>query len=644
MFRKISKLGWYWRRLQAMNPAEVALRLQKRAYQFSDAQYTPYAEEPGPALEPRPVFPLLPDRREAPPELLAGLAEETEEILRGEWSAFGHLPLPVGDPPRWQRDHLAGLDFHTVQSAFKLDHRAKPGGADIKVIWEPNRWYQLVRLAMASWLLDHGPAREKCAAWLGDWARANPPFLGLNWTSGLETGLRLVQFTWIDSLLEASGVPRETLHDLRARLLPAHVRYTWRYRSFGSSANNHLIGELAGLILALVRWPQLEKVAAPLERVTRALEREVLAQFAPDGGNLEQAHGYHLFSWEFCWQAQRALSAAGAGFAGPVVDRLIRAGEFYALLKPEGDVWDYGDSDNAWVTPLFARAREQAGEWWRWFDGTGSSPALRYWWGTFPGQPSREEGVWRIFPNTGMAVMQAGDWFARFDFSPLGYLSMAPHGHLDALHVSLWFRGQPVIIDPGTGAYYADPAARNYLAGWTAHNSPQLKDPPMAFPKRFGTFLWGTPHSVPRFALLGPDTLRAELGLPYGRMIRTVRLAAGANSVQIEDRFVHREGQFPVVTRWKFAPGWLVQNSSAGQFQLASPGGAVLKMASTWKMSRSYNPPEDRARAAAPVSTGFPDVPLDALVAPAFRRLGVSSYLALESAGEGPFQLTLSPG
>ena len=163
---------------------------------------------------------------------------------------------------------------------------------------------------MAAWLLGDAKAREKCIEWLHDWVHANPPFTGLNWTSGLETGIRLIQFTWIDSMLAAAEVPNKTLDELRNQILPPHTSYTWRYKSFGSSANNHLIGELAGLIVALARWPELARFSAPLPQIASRWEREVLLQFAPDGGNNEQALGYHLFSWEFCWQAQRWVGQA----------------------------------------------------------------------------------------------------------------------------------------------------------------------------------------------------------------------------------------------------------------------------------------------------------------------------------------------
>src|SRR5205814_2908837 len=104
---------------------------------------------------------------------------------------------------------------------------------------------------------------------------------------------------------------------------------------------------------------------------------------------------------------------------------------------------------------------------------------------------------WQIHPETGIAVQRAGDWFLRFDLSPLGYLSTAAHGHLDALHLSMWFRGKAFVIDPGTGAYYADARIRNYLASWEAHNGPRHLNSEK--PRRLGPFLWADHHQRPEW-------------------------------------------------------------------------------------------------------------------------------------------------
>jgi hypothetical protein len=666
----LQKFPWYWHRLRAMGPNEIALRLQKKAHQLADAKYKPLRGLP---LEPQDCFPRLPKKMDAPGELLAALERNVTEILRGDWRAFGHLPISMGDPPRWHFDNLVGQDRKSSRVFFKLDHRAQPGGADIKVIWEPSRWYQLVRLAMAAWLLDHSRAQEKCVEWLHDWARNNPPFRGLNWTSGLETGIRLIQYTWIDSFLSAAGVPNKTLDELRRQILPPHLWYTWRYKSFGSSANNHLIGELAGIILTLARWPELSKISAPLKEVAALWEKEILAQFAEDGGNNEQALGYHLFSWEFCWQTQRAIESAGSRVSERVTERLIKAGRFYSEIRPENDNWDYGDSDNAFVTPLFAEEANAAREWWRWFNHSASSAALQFWWGDFsrsapvPGAAtsdnparsnSRRTGThvterpttgalpsWQIFSNSGYAVFRSEDWFARFDFSPLGYLSMAPHGHADALHLSVWFRAEPLIIDPGTGAYYAEKRIRNYLASWAAHNSPHLRSAPIEHPRRLGTFLWGPPHAMPGAKLISPQSILAEITLPYGRASRKITFVPETNSLRIEDSFLHPGKESVVATRWKFAPASHVKSISPGEFRVTSNSRSIwLRTSTSWKMTRSYNPPSELFGKTFSNSASLKSAPLDSIVSPAFRHLATSAYLVLEANGEGPFELMISPG
>src|SRR5687767_4680002 len=414
-----------------MSPGEVLLRLQKKAYQRSDAKFTNNFTL---ALEPNVAWPKIPARASAPPELLEALKRDSADILAGNWRAFGHLPLKIDDPPKWHSDNLVQHDFATSQVAFKVNHRAHPHGADIKVIWEPSRWFQLVRLALAAWLNHDKPAQDKCIEWLHDWCRTNPPFTGVNWTSGLEVGIRLINYTWIDAFLTAAGVSQKTLHELRTQILPPHVHYCWRYKSFGSSANNHLIGELAGLIVALARWPVLAQLSAPLPQIAKLLERETLLQFADDGCNQEQALGYHLFSWEFCFQSIRALESANIAVA-PVKERLVRAAHFYAAIKREDDPWDFGDCDNAWVTPLFLKKQHAAREWHRWFTDSSQSPALQFWFGDSPKPQPTPKDQWRIF-ESGYAIFDSDDWVVRLDASSLGYLSMAPHGHLDALHIS----------------------------------------------------------------------------------------------------------------------------------------------------------------------------------------------------------------
>jgi len=655
----MADLSWYWHRLRAMSPGEVALHLRKKVRQISDARRR--WDPSGVKLDCSNAFPMLPRAEVAPQVLREALRRDADNILAGRWKAFGHLELQVDDPPRWHKDYLAGKNLATDKSAFKLNYRELPCGADIKLIWELSRWHHLVRLAMAAYVLGDGRAGEKCVEWLEDWMRHNPPYRGWNWTSALEVGMRLVQFTWLDALL-GEMVSQARLEKLRREILPPHVWYTWRHKSFGSSANNHLIGELAGLILATVRWPALAQWGAPLEELQARWEHEVLAQFAEDGGNKEQALNYHLFSWEFCWQAMHALSASERTVAPEAYLRWLQAGDFFVKVQHGIESWPYGDSDSAFVTPFFCNDRHATAEWWNWMVGLPEkSVAIDYWLSAIRGAFRRrlggsvvEENIrgvrraqaryhstkgiaanpvedWFHFHETGQCVTRVGFWNLRWDLSPLGYLSTAAHGHLDSLHVSIWWKEVALVIDPGTGAYYADKRLRTWLASAEAHNGPW----PLAGskPERVGAFLWSHHHRVP-IVRRDESSVTGVLNLTGVQVRRTVSHSPISLAWRIEDScFGKHEENLPFSVRWQFAPGSWVKQLSARKFSIHRADVAVtIEVDEHWASVELVEPvKEEDQRLLTPTAIGS----LEGIVSPEFRKIVRAPYLKLLARPQG---------
>lgn len=594
----MSKLRWYWHRLQAMSPSEMGSHVRKKLRQAADGRglpdWTPVR------LERSGVFPGLPKSAEAPGVLRDALRRDADLILKGHWKAFGHLDLRVDDPPKWHCDYLAGRELATRESAFQLNHRDLPAGTDVKLIWELSRWHALVRLAMAAFVLGDGHAGAKCVEWLEDWVKHNPPYRGWNWTSALESGMRLVQFTWIDALLRGGPAAAENA-ELNARLtalarevLPAHAWFTWRYRSFGSSANNHLIGELAGLIVASARWPGLVKWCGTLDELQERWEHEVIAQFAEDGGNREQALNYHLFSWEFCWQAREALVGAGRKVSTEVERRLVQAARFYWEVQVRREPWDYGDSDSALVTPFLVGAQPFCEEWSRWFERATPAGALDYWLGSPPefrpplgrGAPAHATSVggWWLYQETGIAFADLGSWWLRWDVSPLGYLKTAAHGHLDELHLSIWRNGVALVIDPGTGAYYGNRDLRSWLASRSAHNGPCPGGEEI--PRRLGPFLWDRLPDRPTCHAESADSLAAEFRVSRHRMRRRVSRVGAGDGWTVEDQLIQPSGEMAPVeftVRWQFAPGTRLKRHGERRFQICRDAESIgIEVGDEW--------------------------------------------------------------
>ncbi|TDU73411.1 heparinase II/III-like protein [Prosthecobacter fusiformis] len=543
-------IAWYMHRLRAMKPAEIRHRLEEKWRQFTQPGFleTLVSFDPGPASA---RGPRLPDKATASLELRTRLAADAQKLQAGQWLLFGWRELEVGSPPCWHRDAFCGVVIDPDKPAHLLNHRDLPDGADARTIWEINRWAEMTRLAMHGWLNGDAPAIRTAQQWLEDWCDRNPPGQGINWTSPLEAALRLINFTWFDALVAAHG--GESLKKAQAqlvrRIVPVHAAWIWRYRSAGSSANNHLLGELTALVVAVSRWPGLSEVACSAETAWDVLEQEILHQFSPDGGSREQALHYHLFAFDLAWLAVLTVGCK----AGPVYDRLAAASGYFQALAHGKEPWDFGDNDDAQVLPVTRDRSLAVHEWLEWLNG--ESGDLRFWLGVPP--PALSVPPRYIFPASGMGIAAENGWKVRIDASPLGFGSLAAHGHGDALHVSVWDGDNALLVDPGTGGYYGHRQWRTELAAWTAHNGPQ---PLQGYqtPRRLGAFLWTRHHKTPALSM-DASVITAELQHEGHHFKRSVSVTP--EGVQIRDVEAEKKN-FKV--RLMFSPECQIKKISSG--------------------------------------------------------------------------------
>src|SRR6185312_13212505 len=213
---------------------------------------------------------------------------------------------------------------------------------DIKYLWEPNRHLQLVTLAQAYALTGEARHAEALAAQLESWLAACPYRMGPNWSSSLEAGLRLVNWALAWQLLGGVDAPifRGAAGEaLRTRWLASvyqHAEFICGHLSLHSSANNHLIGELAGVFTAAVAWPHWERSRRWLEKALPLLEREAIAQNAPDGVNREQAVSYQQFELDLLLLPMLAARANGIELPADYRARIEAMLEYVASIMDVG--------------------------------------------------------------------------------------------------------------------------------------------------------------------------------------------------------------------------------------------------------------------------------------------------------------------
>lgn len=491
------RAGWLIRRLCAMSPGEIGYRVRVKARASYERAGLGLARDLCPEGVTGRAWCQLPRAVD-----LAPYGSEADRILRGVYRFFALDDARLGFPPNWNQCPKT----HVVapRSFGKSINYRDPGVVgDIKYLWELNRHLELVTLAQA-WHLSRDPRYGAgCVAFLESWfAQCAYPY-GTQWTNSLEVAIRLVNWAIAWQLL--GGDNAQVFYgadgqDFRGRWLASihqHCHYIAHYLSRFSSANNHLLGELMGLFVGAVTWPLWPASHTWRQLAHVEFSNEFLKQNTSDGVNREQAFWYQHEVADMALLCLLTGQANGITFRREVWQRLHAMLDFLAaVMDVSGHVPMVGDSDDA-VMVRFAPA--SGFNVYRSLLATGAvlfkDPRL-----AAKAQVFDDKSTWLLgdeagtsfcdlqrskaalpapahsFPEGGYSVLGSNLDSAReirivADAGPLGYLSLAAHGHADALAFTLSVHGTEILIDPGTYAYHTNRAWRDYFRGTSAHNT-----------------------------------------------------------------------------------------------------------------------------------------------------------------------------
>jgi hypothetical protein len=523
-------LDWYYHRLKKMSPGEVVWRTRSFLRDRSDRFLVRHRQRlrkskvflngdgqgPGPGFHVSNIavgeWVKLSINDGVEKQWYNSLIERAERIIGNRLDIFDLKDKYLGERISWNHDYKRMQDTPLTFSPA-LDYRDVEITGDCKFVWEPNRHHQLVVLGRAYRAGGNIRYAHAVAELLDSWFEQNPYGVGMNWRSGLELGIRLINWVWTLDLIEDSG---DIDDDLRFRLLDSVSRHVWeidRKYSRGSSVNNHLIGEAAGVFVATSYFKNLKHASAWRQRSWDILNREIIKQTFADGEIVEQAIGYHFFVLQFFVIAGLTARATGQDIPKSYWSRLEKMFEFLVLLSEGGDnlpmcgdcddgyVLDLGSSPHSvkdWLAlgaALFGRSDFKAvagncAEVLEWLPIKSQRQSFE----VIPEQQNKMI-LSKPFKESGYYLLQYGESGCPerisvvFDCGSLGMAPLAAHGHADALSFTLRAFGIDVLVDPGTYDYFSYPNWRRYFRSTAAHNTIVIDGQDQS--EMLGLFLWG---------------------------------------------------------------------------------------------------------------------------------------------------------
>lgn len=419
---------------------------------------------------------------------------DSYDLCSSSIQIFGKDVNFLNDKIDWHKDIFSG-EKSPLAFSKTLNIRGN-SNISAKNIWEINRLQFLPSIAINYQKTKDDKYLKLFVEINQSWIKENPYLIGINWYSNIEVNIRLInwfiawevlkvekiEYPWFNSFVEKDWIP----------IIYQHCKYSKANPSLFSSANNHLISEYAGLFIAATKW-RFKESEEWVKYSKKGLENEITKQHSK-GINKEEAAEYIQFITDFFLIAYAVAENSNNSFSKNYKQTLSEIFDYiFEFTDKNTNFPKYGDEDDGKVILLSTDAHYNN------FKSLLTSAAIIFNDARFKSKSSgfdlknqilfgtegkilfnsiKETSITQansFYPKEGHFIFRKQDSgkeiYFHFDAAPLGYLSIAAHGHADALSFILHINGFPIFVDSGTYSYHVAKEWRSYFVSTLAHNT-----------------------------------------------------------------------------------------------------------------------------------------------------------------------------
>jgi|GEM_PF-3965569 len=512
------------------------------------------------------------------------IIRHADEICTGLLKIW-NTTIQIDGVPDWHSDPLTGYRWNSSEPSIpdRYFHDSSPPGA-LRRIWELNRHAWLFDLALAYRLTHNSDYTKIGIDHISDWIETNQPATGVNWTSPLESTIRLVAWVEFIRLVGVHAFPEEFLTHVARTLYAAARRTEWDLSLF-PNPNNHLAGEALLLLLAGTLLRGVSTISSWRNTGLSLLSTYAKNQFGDSGSPGEQSTGYLLFVSEIYLYAAYLLreSRSDLHLSDDSIRRIAASLVFLDDLNNLlGYIPGVGDSDDAqllgWDQNPVSRLDGLLTLGSRLFDirlpkprNTSNSVSVF----NFHTTPEYEEyeNVGRPTHYNGWIFISQNStpWEVLLLASPLGLPPLHGHGHAHALSTIISFSGHPLIVDPGTYSY-GEKAWRDFFRSTRAHATVVVEDSDQA--QSVDTFTWRHPYSCSWKIVQNRDPIIIRAGHNgYKRLTQQVTheriVQLSETTVVIKDSLSScTDMEFSASLVWPLHPSITIHGENEGTFSM----------------------------------------------------------------------------
>lgn len=557
------------------------------------------------------------------PDESRAIIDKADQAIQGRFDIFGNPEIQFGKPVNWSLEPVTGKQAPLIHWSA-IDYLNPEIAGEKKNTWELNRHSHFVIFGQAFVLTSDERYVRALMDQMESWMDANPPNLGINWSSSLELAFRSIAWIWALSLTTSSTSLTGRFVARVVKHLIAHGRHIESYLSTYFSPNTHLTGEALGLLYLGAALPGYVRANEWKRKAVQILMEQLRLQIRDDGVYFEQSSYYHRYTVDFYLHLLLLARNEWLDLETELRPALEKMGDYLMwIIRPESTPTLIGDDDGGKLLALSTRSNYD------FRDSLAVASAVlgcKYW--KFVAGEDVPELLWLLGPaglnnyfrldaaepcSTVREFASAGQYVARsgwdtdsaylfFRCGPVGALSGA-HDHADQLSIELAANGTCWLVDPGTFTYTLDALLRNRFRLTSAHNTLEVDRVSQSTPRN--AFSWTNRASGAAEKVLANEWLTCFEGQQNGyqslpwpvthrRVVAMLRSpAAGVldgNAAILVADFIGSAGKHTYSLNYHFGPGIEVAEARDGLLAKDKRDGALsMRFVSSMEIEASVS-------------------------------------------------------
>jgi hypothetical protein len=395
----------------------------------------------------------------------------------------------LGDRIRWNYDYLSGYEWGKELS-WRGEFFRFPDGTDIVNGWLLGRLNQLIYLGKGYLASGDEKYVIHYIKLLNEFIDENPYCTGINWIDPAEVSIRLLNMIFSLPLIIGSAfVDEKFLNIIKNQIL--HYAVFIENNMEEEDHGYTFLVNIASIAAAGILLKDYDYGRKLIHLASAGGEEAIRKLITSEGISNIRSTAYHPHIVEAFFIIKLSLEKAGMKLSGLFMERYSKMFDVLSsYLREDNSVPIIGDNFIRRILPFSNETNNfplavgciefNKGVYKSFFPSP--IPELLFLKGKEAVEEFRRVALSEYkkisygYLKSGIFILRNEDIHIAVDAADIGSGRRKTTGHNDILSFELFFKGKPVIVDPGTYSLYSDPAIRKQQRSVKNHNSLFIDD------------------------------------------------------------------------------------------------------------------------------------------------------------------------